>query len=100
MRFMMEAAESTATGPAAALKLQGLSLAWARVFAVWIDDAPPDFSKTMAALDRELTRARERCSSRSGPGWSGSTGAAGARWPKRVCGRRQRPVTTFVAPRL
>ena len=56
MRFMMEAAEIDSDGPAAALKLQGLSLAWARVFAVWIDDAPPDFSKTMAALDRELTR--------------------------------------------
>ena len=39
-----------------ALKLQGLALAWARVFAVWLDDTPPDFSKTMAALDRELTR--------------------------------------------
>jgi len=56
MRFMMEAAEIDTDGPAGALKLQGLALAWARVFAVWIDDTPPDFSKTMAALDRELTR--------------------------------------------
>ena len=56
MRFMMEAAEIDSDGPTGALKLQGLSLAWARVFAVWIDDTPPDFSKTMAALDRELSR--------------------------------------------
>jgi AcrR family transcriptional regulator len=56
MRFMMEAAEIDSDGPSGALKLQGLALAWARVFAVWLEDAPPDFSKTMAALDRELTR--------------------------------------------
>jgi AcrR family transcriptional regulator len=56
MRFMMEAAEIDSDGASGALKLQGLALAWARVFAVWIDDTPPDFSKTMAALDRELTR--------------------------------------------
>jgi AcrR family transcriptional regulator len=56
MRFMMEAAEIDADGPAGALKLQGLALSWARVFSVWLEDAPPDFSKTMAALDRELTR--------------------------------------------
>ncbi len=56
MRFMLEAAEIDSDGPAAALKLQGLALAWARVFAIWLADAPPDFAKTMAALDRELTR--------------------------------------------
>ena len=56
LRFMLEAAEIDSDGPAGALKLQGLALAWARVFAIWLDDAPPDFAKTMAALDRELTR--------------------------------------------
>ena len=56
LRFMLEAAEIDSDGPAAALKLQGLALAWSRVFAIWLDDTPPDFSKTMAALDRELTR--------------------------------------------
>ena len=56
MRFMLEAAEIDSDGPAGALKLQGLALAWSRVFAIWLDDAPPDFAKTMAALDRELTR--------------------------------------------
>ena len=56
LRFMLEAAEIDSDGPAGGVKLQGLALAWARVFAIWLDDAPPDFAKTMAALDRELTR--------------------------------------------
>jgi hypothetical protein len=56
MRFMLEAAEVSSEAPGGALKLQGLALAWSRVFAIWLDDTPPDFAKTMAALDRELTR--------------------------------------------
>jgi AcrR family transcriptional regulator len=56
MRFMLEAAEIDADGPAAAVKLQGLALAWSRVVATWFDDVGPDYSKTMAALDRELSR--------------------------------------------
>jgi len=56
MRFMLEAAEIDADGPAAAVKLQGLALAWSRVMATWFDDSAPDYSKTMAALDRELSR--------------------------------------------
>ena len=56
MRFMLEAAEIESDGPAGAVKVQGLAFAWARVFAIWLEDAPPDFSKTMAALDRELTQ--------------------------------------------
>ena len=56
MRFMLEAAELDSDGPAGALKLQGLALAWGRVFSIWLEDSPPDFAKTLAALDRELTR--------------------------------------------
>ena len=56
MRFMLEAAEIDSDGPAGAVKLQGLALAWGRVFQVWLDDTPPDFAKTMATLDRELSR--------------------------------------------
>lgn len=56
MRFMLEAAGIDSEGPAGALKLQGLALAWARLFAIWLDDTAPDFSKTMAALDREIGR--------------------------------------------
>ncbi|MGD1037584.1 MAG: TetR/AcrR family transcriptional regulator [Roseiarcus sp.] len=56
MRFMLEAAGIDNQGMAGAIKLQGLALAWARVVAVWLDDPEPELSKTMAELDRELTR--------------------------------------------
>jgi hypothetical protein len=57
MRFMLEAANIDLDGgAAAAIKVQGLALAWARVLAVWLDDDDPGLSKTMAELDRELTR--------------------------------------------
>ncbi len=57
MRFMLEAAGiEVEDGAAGAIKLQGLALAWGRVVGVWLDDDDPGLSKTMAALDRELTR--------------------------------------------
>ena len=56
MRFMLEAAGIESTGVAGAIKLQGLAIAWARIVNVWLYDAEPELSKTMAALDRELTR--------------------------------------------
>ena len=57
MRFMIEAADiELAGGAAGAIKLQGLGLAWARIVRVWLDDEDPGLSKTMAELDRELTR--------------------------------------------
>jgi len=56
MRFMLEAAGIEAHGAAGAIKLQGLALAWARMVHVWLDDDEPALSKTMAELDRILTR--------------------------------------------
>jgi AcrR family transcriptional regulator len=57
MRFMLEAAGIEVEGGAAgAVKLQGLALAWARIVGVWLEDDEPGLSKTMAAVDRELTR--------------------------------------------
>jgi AcrR family transcriptional regulator len=56
MRFMLEAAGLEAEGAAGAVKLQGLTLAWARVIQVWLDDEEPALSRTMAELDRVLTR--------------------------------------------
>jgi AcrR family transcriptional regulator len=57
MRFMLEAAGIEAEGgTAGALKLQGLALAWARILGVWLGDDDPGLSKTMAELDRALTR--------------------------------------------
>ena len=56
MRFMLEAAGIDSEGSAGAIKLQGLAIAWARVMSVWLDDTERELSKTMAALDKELTR--------------------------------------------
>jgi AcrR family transcriptional regulator len=57
MRFMLEAAGIEVDGGAAgAIKLQGLAFAWARIVGVWLGDDDPGLSKTMAELDRELTR--------------------------------------------
>lgn len=57
MRFMMEAAGiDVEDGPAGAIKTQGLAFAWIRILGVWLDDDDPGLSKTMAEVDRELTR--------------------------------------------
>lgn len=56
MRFMLEAAGIEAEGASGAVKLQGLALAWARIIHVWLEDDEPALSKTMAELDRVLTR--------------------------------------------
>jgi len=57
MRFMIEAAGLDSEGPAGNLKLQGLVIAWTRVLNTWFDDEP-SLDKTMATLDRELTRGQ------------------------------------------
>jgi AcrR family transcriptional regulator len=59
MRFMLEAAGIEAHGAGGAIKLQGLALAWGRVLQVWLDDEDPALSKTMAELDRVLTRGEQ-----------------------------------------
>ena len=56
MRFMLEAAGIDSEGSSGALKLQGLAIAWTRVMSVWLDNSEPELSKTMAALDKTLTR--------------------------------------------
>ncbi len=56
LRFMLEAAGANSEGPLGALKLQGLAVAWTRVFHVWLADDAPDQATTMAALDKELAR--------------------------------------------
>ncbi len=56
LRFMLEAAGLNSEGPLGALKLQGLALAWTRVFHVWLADETPDQATTMAALDKEISR--------------------------------------------
>lgn len=62
MRFMLEAAGIEAHGASGAIKLQGLALAWGRVIHVWLDDEDAGLSKTMAELDRVLTRGEQAAS--------------------------------------
>lgn len=54
MRFMLAAAGVDVEGNMAALKLQGMVVAWRRVLDVWFEDEDPGLARTMAALDREL----------------------------------------------
>jgi AcrR family transcriptional regulator len=56
MRFLLEAAGVGCEGVAGAIKAQGLALAWARVVRAWLEDDDPGLAKTMAELDRALTR--------------------------------------------
>jgi hypothetical protein len=39
------------------LRAQGLALLFARVLRVWVDDEDPGLARSMAELDRGLTRA-------------------------------------------
>lgn len=59
MRFMLEAAGVDNEGPTAALKLQGLALVWTQIVAVWLDDDDPGLTRTMAEVDRELSRGEQ-----------------------------------------
>jgi AcrR family transcriptional regulator len=57
MRWMMEAAGLSPTGPGGTLQLAGLCLLYAAVFRVWLRDEGTDLDKTMRALDQALRRA-------------------------------------------
>lgn len=63
MRFMLEAAGINTDKRLGTLKIQGLVLAWTRVLDVWFKDGDTGLARTMAALDRELSRG-ETMSSR------------------------------------
>lgn len=55
-RFMLAAAGIDTEGPLGALKVQGSVLMWGRVLDTWFRDEDPGLARTMALLDRELTR--------------------------------------------
>lgn len=57
MAWMMEAAGIDVAGIKGAVRLSGLSALYAHVLWVWIRDESPDLAKTMAALDKDLSRA-------------------------------------------
>lgn len=55
--WMLTAAEIDTGGTRGSLAAHGLSMAYARVLRVWLDDEDPGMARTMSALDRELRRA-------------------------------------------
>jgi AcrR family transcriptional regulator len=59
MRFMLAGAGIDTEGPVGALKTQGLAFAWSRVLDTWYRDTDSGLARTMAALDRELTRGEK-----------------------------------------
>lgn len=55
-RYLLASADIETDGPLGFVKLQGAILVFARVFRTFLDDDGTDLPKTMAALDRELSR--------------------------------------------
>jgi AcrR family transcriptional regulator len=56
MRWMLTAANINTSGTRGALRAQGLACMFAQVLRVWVEDNDPDLSRSMAELDRALTR--------------------------------------------
>jgi ubiquinone biosynthesis protein COQ9 len=54
--WMLQAAGIGTDGAAGALRVSGLGVVYASVFAVWLDDDDAGLARTMAALDRRLRR--------------------------------------------
>ncbi|MFO1028079.1 MAG: TetR family transcriptional regulator [Acetobacteraceae bacterium] len=57
MRWMLQAAGVTATGPRGDLQAKGLTAVWLWVLRTWEQDESEDLSQTMAAVDQALGRA-------------------------------------------
>lgn len=58
MRWMLTAAVIGTSGGKGALRAQGLALMFAQVLRVWVDDDDPGLARSMAELDRALTRGQ------------------------------------------
>lgn len=59
MRWMLQAAGITATGPRGELQVKGLMAVWLWAVRAWERDDSEDLSGTMAALDNALQRAEQ-----------------------------------------
>lgn len=57
MRWMLEAAGIRAVGPKGRMITRGLAGIWLATLRVWLKDDSADMAATMAALDRNLSRA-------------------------------------------
>lgn len=59
MTWMLEAAGVETTGIRGALKVAGLTTVYLDVLRTWMDDESADLAQTMAALDKDLSRAEK-----------------------------------------
>lgn len=57
MNWMLEAAGENTKGLKGALKVAGLTALYIKTLRVWREDESPDLARTMAALDKDLSRA-------------------------------------------
>jgi AcrR family transcriptional regulator len=57
-QWMLTAAGIGAAGPRGMLRAQGLSLLFGSVLQIWVKDDDPGLARTMAALDRALSRGQ------------------------------------------
>ncbi len=57
MRWMMEAANIPSSGVRGQLRIKGVALIYLAVLRTWFNDDSEDMSRTMASLDRQLSRA-------------------------------------------
>jgi ubiquinone biosynthesis protein COQ9 len=82
MRWMLQGAGITATGPRGELQVRGLVAVWLWAVRVWERDESDDLSATMAAVDTALRRAERvaswlHCRRRDPPPSSGALSGAG-----------------------
>ncbi|HXG79268.1 MAG TPA: TetR/AcrR family transcriptional regulator [Methyloceanibacter sp.] len=54
--WMLAGAGAKLDGPGGVVRVTGLAAIYGKIFQVWLDDASPSLDKTMAALDKRLTR--------------------------------------------
>jgi len=57
-QWMLTAAGVTASGPRGMMRAQGLALLFGAVLRTWVKDEDPGVARTMAALDRALSRGQ------------------------------------------
>ncbi|MGH6736214.1 MAG: TetR/AcrR family transcriptional regulator [Methyloceanibacter sp.] len=57
--WMLAASGAKLEGPGAAVRVAGLASIYGKVFQVWLDDPSPSLDRTMAALDRRLSRGEQ-----------------------------------------
>jgi ubiquinone biosynthesis protein COQ9 len=60
--WMLAGAGAKLDGPGGALRVAGLTAVYGKVFQVWLDDPSPSLDKTMAALDKRLTKGERSLS--------------------------------------